>query len=101
MLDEGHRLKAEGRDVVVGYFEPHGRANTLARLGDLEVVPRRQIEYRGTVLEEMDTDAIMARQPEIALVDEVAHTNAPGSEREKRWQDVSELLEAGIDVIAT
>jgi two-component system sensor histidine kinase KdpD len=101
MLDEGHRLKAEGRDVVVGYFEPHGRVNTLARLGDLEVVPRRPIEYRGTVLEEMDTEAILARHPEVALVDELAHTNAPGSPREKRWQDVEQLLAAGIDVIAT
>jgi two-component system sensor histidine kinase KdpD len=101
MLEEGRRLQAEGWDVVVGYFEPHGRQGTFERLGDLEVVPRRKVEYRGTVLEEMDVDAILARKPEVALVDELAHTNAPGSPREKRWQDVEVLLGAGIDVITT
>jgi two-component system sensor histidine kinase KdpD len=101
MLDEGHRLRAEGREVVVGYFEPHGRAKTLERLRDLEVIPRRTIEYRGTTLEEMDVDAILARHPEMVLVDELAHTNVPGSERAKRWQDVELLLDAGIDVITT
>src|SRR5262249_46219835 len=101
MLDEGHRLKAEGRDVVVGYFEPHERPFTRARLGDLEVIPPRMGEYRGTPLPEMDVDAVLTRRPEIALVDELAHTNAPGSPREKRWQDVAALLEAGIDVITT
>ena len=101
MLQEGHRLRDEGRDVVVGYFEPHERRGTQAQLGDLEVVPRRKLEYRGTVQEELDTEAILARKPDVALVDELAHTNIPGSEREKRWQDVEALLSAGIDVIAT
>jgi two-component system sensor histidine kinase KdpD len=101
MLEEGHRLQAEGRDVVVGYFEPHRRAGTLARLGDLEVIPRRSQTYRGAELEEMDVAAILAREPEVTLVDELAHTNVPGSEREKRWQDVQVLLDAGIDVIST
>src|SRR6266851_9260089 len=101
MLEEGHRLRSEGRDVVVGYFEPHGRAGTLARLGDLEVIPRRRLEYRGTTLEEMDVDAILARRPQVVLVDELAHTNVPGSSRAKRWEDVEALLDAGIDVVAT
>jgi two-component system, OmpR family, sensor histidine kinase KdpD len=101
MLEEGRRLRSEGRGVVVGYFEPHGRAGTLARLGDLEVIPRRRVEYRGTTLEEMDVDAILARHPEVVLVDELAHTNVPGSPRAKRWEDVEVLLNAGIDVIAT
>jgi two-component system sensor histidine kinase KdpD len=101
MLEEGRRLREQGRDVVVGYFEPHGRAGTVSRLGDLEVIPRRKVEYRGTTLEEMDVDAILARHPEVVLVDELAHTNVPGSERAKRWEDVEVLLAAGIDVIAT
>ncbi|MBI3911227.1 MAG: universal stress protein [Armatimonadetes bacterium] len=101
MLQEGRRLKAEGKDVVVGYFEPHGRKGTVEQLGDLEVIPRRKVEYRGTVLEEMDVDAILARGPQVVLVDELAHTNAPGSPREKRWQDVEVLLDAGVDVITT
>jgi two-component system, OmpR family, sensor histidine kinase KdpD len=101
MLQEGRRLRAVARDVVVAYFESHGRAGTEAGLGDLEVVARRSVEYRGAVLEEMDTDAVLARRPAVALVDELAHTNAPGSAREKRWQDVELLLEAGIDVITT
>jgi two-component system sensor histidine kinase KdpD len=101
MLDEGNRRRARGEDVVVGYFEPHDRSETLARLGSLEVVPRRKISYRGSEWEEMDTEAILRRKPEVVLVDELAHTNVPGSEREKRWEDVEILLDAGISVLAT
>jgi two-component system sensor histidine kinase KdpD len=101
MLQEGHRLQADGHDVVVGYFEPHGRPYTTEQLGNLEVVPTRAVEYRGVTLQEMDVDAILARKPEVALVDELAHTNVPGSPRRKRWEDVEVLLEAGIDVITT
>jgi two-component system sensor histidine kinase KdpD len=101
MLGEGCRRKARGTDVVVGVVETHGREQTRAQLGDLEVVPRRAVEYRGTAFEEMDVDAILARRPEVALVDELAHTNVPGSRNEKRWQDVEELLAAGITVIST
>ena len=101
MLGEGYRRKQRGADVVVGLVETHGRAQTAAELRDLEVVPRRSVSYRGTTLEEMDVDAILARRPQVALVDELAHTNAPGSRNEKRWQDVDELLDAGIEVIAT
>ena len=98
MLCEANRRKQRGQDVVIGYIETHGRVGTVEQLGDLEVVPRMKIEYRGTVLEEMDTNAILARRPKWALVDELAHTNAPGSAREKRWQDVEILLDAGINV---
>jgi two-component system sensor histidine kinase KdpD len=101
MLQEGHRLKKLGVDVVVGIVETHGRADTAALIGDLELVPRRRIEYRGVVLEEMDLDAILARRPQVALVDELAHTNAPGSRNGKRYQGVQELLQAGIHVITT
>jgi two-component system sensor histidine kinase KdpD len=101
MLTEGRRLKRDGRDVVVGYVEDHGRAETGEQIGDLEVIPRRLVAYRGVAVEEMDTDAILRRNPEIALVDELAHTNAPGSPREKRWEDVEILRRAGIDVITT
>ena len=101
MLEEGQQLKAAGRDVVVGYFEPHGRADTIAKTEGLAVVPRRLVEYRGKQFEEMDTDAILARRPEICLVDEFPHSNVPGSSRSKRWEDVLVLLEAGIDVITT
>jgi two-component system, OmpR family, sensor histidine kinase KdpD len=100
MLNEGHRRKERGTDVVVGYVEPHGRPHTIEQLGDLEVIPRAEIPYRGTSFEEMDLDAVLARHPEVALVDEFAHTNVPGSRNEKRWQDVAELLDAGIDVIS-
>src|SRR5215468_9695138 len=86
MLQEGQQLKKQGVDVVVGLVETHGRAETLAQVGDLEQVPRRRIEYRGVVLEEMDLDAILARRPRIVLVDELAHTNAPGSRHAKRYQ---------------
>jgi two-component system sensor histidine kinase KdpD len=101
MLQEGHRLKRQGVDVVVGIVETHGRAETAALIGDLEQVPRRRIEYRGVVLEEMDQGALLKRHPQVALVDELAHTNAPGSSHAKRYQDVQELLDAGIHVITT
>ena len=86
MLDEGLDLKAKGADVVIGYFEPHGRKDTIAKTVGLEVVPRRVIEYRGTSFEEMDTEAILARRPQVCLVDEFAHTNVPGALRAKRWR---------------
>jgi two-component system, OmpR family, sensor histidine kinase KdpD len=101
MLNEGWRRHARGTDVVVGYLETHGRANTAAQVRDLPVVPRRQVEYRGQVLDEMDLDAVLARHPAVALVDELAHTDIPGGRHEKRWQDIEELLDAGIDVIST
>src|SRR5262245_22134048 len=101
MLNEGQRRAEYGEDVVVGYVEPHRRPKTAEQVGDLEVVPRRKVEYRGATLEEMDVVAVLARRPQVALVDELAHTNAPGSRNEKRWQDVEELLDAGISVIGT
>jgi len=101
MLTEAHELKQRGVDVVVGYFEPHGRKDTIALTEDLEVVPRQTIEYRGSRFEEMDSDAILARHPRVALVDEFPHTNVPGSPRLKRWEDVHVLLDAGIDVVTT
>lgn len=101
MLQEGQRLKRQGVDVVVGVVETHGRTDTAAQVGDLEQVPRRRVEYRGVVLEEMDTDAVLARKPTVALVDELAHTNAPGGRHAKRYQDVEELLRTGIHVITT
>ncbi len=101
MLDEGHTLAAQGHDVVVGYFEPHGRKETIALAEGLEFVPRRAIEYRGRRFEEMDTPAILQRHPEICLVDEFPHTNVPGAERSKRWEDVLVLLDAGVDVVTT
>lgn len=101
MLQEGQRLKRQGLDVVIGVVVTHGRIDTAAQVGELECVPPRRIEYRGIVLEEMDVDAILARRPAIALVDELAHTNAPGSRYAKRYQDVEELMRAGINVIAT
>jgi two-component system, OmpR family, sensor histidine kinase KdpD len=102
MLNEGHRRKQRGTDVVVGFVECHGRQLTEEMIGDLEVVPRKAVEYRGSRLEEMDLDAVLARHPKVALIDELAHTNVPGSGKdEKRWQDVLEILAAGIDVITT
>jgi two-component system sensor histidine kinase KdpD len=101
MLDEAQDLRRKGADIVIGYFEPHGRRDTIARAGDLETVPRRTLEYRGGDFEEMDPDAILHRHPAICLVDELPHTNVPGAGREKRWQDVIVLLEAGIDVSTT
>lgn len=101
MLNEGHRRESRGTDVVVGYLETHKRPQTAAQLGDLKVIPRKQVAYRGVTLEEMDTEAVIARHPKVALVDELAHTNAPGSKHAKRYQDVEELLNAGIDVVTT
>jgi two-component system sensor histidine kinase KdpD len=99
MLAEAHGLMERRVDVVIGFIETHARADTAALLPGLEVVPRRQVHYRGVVLEEMDVDAIVARGPQVALVDELAHTNVPGSKHHKRWEDVLELLDAGIDVV--
>jgi two-component system, OmpR family, sensor histidine kinase KdpD len=101
MLNEGHRRESRGTDVVIGYVETHGRSQTEAQIGDLEVIPRKKVTYRGVTLEEMDTDAIIARHPQVALVDELAHTNVAGSNHAKRYQDVEELLEAGINVVTT
>jgi two-component system sensor histidine kinase KdpD len=101
MLGEGRRRKQRGADVVVGLVETHGREQTVAQLGDLEVLPRVAVVYRGTTLYEMDVEGILNRRPDVVLVDEYAHTNAPGSRHEKRWQDVELLLEAGIEVIST
>src|SRR5215467_6938827 len=101
MLSEGHRRAERGADVVVGFAEPHGRPHTEALIEGLEVVPRKRLAYRGSTFEEMDVDAVLARRPQIALVDEIAHTNVPDSRNEKRWQDVEELLDAGIDVVTT
>ncbi len=101
MLNEGRRRKERGTDVVVGYVETHARAHTAEQVGDLEVVPRRILTYRGAALEEMDLDAVLARRPAVALVDELAHTNVPGSKHAKRWEDIDELLDVGIDVIST
>ena len=101
MLEEGRRLKAEGRDVVVAIVEHHGRAATSALLEGLDVLPRRSVDHKGVALDDLDLDAVLARKPEVALVDELAHTNAPGSPHAKRWQDVAALLDAGIDVIST
>jgi two-component system sensor histidine kinase KdpD len=101
MLDAARHLKADGVDVVIGYVETHGRAETEALLEGLEVIPRQRLEYHGTTLEEMDLDAILRREPQIVLVDELAHSNVPGARHLKRWQDVVEILEAGIDVYTT
>jgi two-component system, OmpR family, sensor histidine kinase KdpD len=101
MLNEGQRRRARGTDVVIAYVETYNRHLTVKAAEGLEVVPRRQVSYRGTTLEEMDTDGVIKRNPAVALVDELAHTNAPGSKHEKRWQDVEEILDAGISVITT
>jgi two-component system sensor histidine kinase KdpD len=101
MLAEGRRRRARGTDVVVGWVEPHGRPRTLEGIGDLEVVPGRAIEHRGVRVEEMDVDAVIARRPQMALVDELAHGNAPGSRNQKRYQDVLDLLASGVNVIST
>jgi two-component system sensor histidine kinase KdpD len=101
MLNEGHRREGRATDVVIGYVETHGRPQTQAQIGDLEMLPRKQVTYRGVTLEEMDTDAIIARHPKVVLVDELAHTNVPGSKHVKRYQDVEEIMDAGIDVITT
>jgi len=99
MLQEARALRARGLDVVVGFVETYGRAGTEAQLQDLEIVPRRPIEYRGVTMEEMDVDAILARRPEVCVVDELAHTNVPGSRHGKRYEDVVEILDAGIHVM--
>ncbi len=101
MLREGQAEAENGRDVVIGYLEPHGRAETIAQAEGLETVPRRRVAYRDSVLEEMDLPALLTRAPELALIDELAHTNAPGVEHEKRYQDVDDVLAAGIDVFST
>jgi two-component system sensor histidine kinase KdpD len=99
MLEEAHYLRGQGHDVVLGVIETHGRAETQARIGDLEVIAPRLVEYRDVVLPELDVDAVLARRPELVVVDELAHTNAPGSRHNKRYQDVEELVGAGISVI--
>ncbi|MEV0970852.1 DUF4118 domain-containing protein [Microtetraspora glauca] len=101
MLEEGQRVMAGGTDVVIGLLEPHGRRLTAKMAEGLEVVPRRTLVYRGHVFTEMDTEAVLDRRPQVALVDELAHTNVPGAGNEKRWQDVERILDAGIDVITT
>ena len=101
MLDEAQQMSKHGVDVVIGYFEPHGRKDTIAKTEGLETIPRRKVDYRGSVFEEMDTEAILQRHPQVCVVDEFPHTNVPGSERTKRWEDVLCLLDAGIDVLTT
>ena len=101
MLEEAHALKAKGVDVVIGYFEPHGRKDTIAKTEGLEILPRKVIEYRGSTFQEMDTEAILARHPQVAMIDEFPHTNVPGSAREKRWEDVLLILDHGISVMTT
>jgi two-component system sensor histidine kinase KdpD len=99
MLREAHALRARGLDVVIGYVETYGRRDTEAQLKDLEIIPRRQVEYRGVTMEEMDVDAIVRRKPQVCVVDELAHTNVPGSRRAKRYEDVLEILDAGVHVM--
>lgn len=99
MLEEAQQLKRQGKDIVVGYFEPHGRKDTIAKTAGLELIPRCIVAYRGSTFEEMDNTAILSRRPATCLVDELAHTNVPGSERSKRWEDVQVLLDTGIDVM--
>lgn len=101
MLTEAQALKRNGHDVVIAWFEPHGRKDTIAQTEGLEFIPRRVIEHRGAMFEDMDTQAVLRRNPEIAVVDEFAHTNVPGSERARRWQDVMIVLDAGIDVLTS
>src|SRR5689334_20278971 len=101
MLEEGHRRATRGTDVGVGLVETHGRARTAELLDSLELVARRTMHYRGGTFDEMAVDAVLRRCPQVALVDELAHTNVPGSRHAKRWQDVEELLDAGITVITT
>ena len=101
MLEEGHRLRSEGIDVVIGLLETHNREETAKKAKGLELIPRQHINWESVILTEMDTEAILKRQPQLALVDELAHTNVPNAEREKRYQDVEILLEAGIDVYST
>lgn len=100
MLQEAHDLRRRDVDVVVGFVETHGRDDTQAQVRDIEVVPRQRIAYRGVTLEEMDIDAVIERHPEVAIVDELAHTNVPGARHRKRWEDVIELLDTGVNVIS-
>ena len=99
MIEDAHRFRREGTDVVIGFVESHGRAETEAKIAGLEMVPRRRIDYRGVIVEEMDLDAVRTRRPALCVVDELAHTNAPGSRHPKRYQDVLELLDVGIGVM--
>src|SRR5271165_1364838 len=99
MLEQAHQLKKQGVDVVIGLVEPHGRAETAALIHDLEIIPEKKIVYRSVTLKEMDLDAILARKPDTCVVDELAHTNVPGSRNRKRYEDVLELLDAGINVM--
>lgn len=101
MLEEAQQLKSKGVDVAIGYFEAHNRQNTIEKAQGLEIVPRKKVAYRNLTFEEMDTEAILSRHPQVAVVDEFPHTNVPGSERAKRWEDVETLLDAGIDVLTT
>ncbi len=101
MLEEAQQLKASGEDIVIGYFEPHGRKETIAKTEGLETIARKEIRYRESLFEEMDTGAILARNPHVCVVDEFPHTNVPGTERQKRWEDVEVLLAAGMDVLTT
>jgi two-component system sensor histidine kinase KdpD len=101
MLQEGHAAQDDGRDVVIGILETHGRADTAALVEGLEVIPRRSVEYRGTELQEMDLPAVFRRAPELCLIDELAHTNAPGVEHHKRYEDIDDVLDAGVDVFST
>jgi two-component system sensor histidine kinase KdpD len=100
MINEAHDLRQRGIDAVIGFVETHGRADTIGQLRDIEIVPRQRIEYRGVALEEMDLDHVIARRPQVAVVDELAHTNVPGVRHRKRWEDVMELLDVGINVIS-
>src|SRR4051812_25441762 len=101
MLEEAQSLRSKGVDVVIGYFEPHGRKDTIAKTAGIETVPRKRVEYRGSFFEEMDAEAIIARHPQVAVVDEFPHTTVPGSSRTKRWEDVLAILDEGIDVLTT
>lgn len=101
MLEEARQAREQGADVVIGYFEPHGRPDTIEQSHGIETVPRKAVRYRGRVFEEMDTEAVIRRRPRVSLVDELAHTNVPGSERSKRWEDVVLLLQSGISVWTT
>jgi two-component system sensor histidine kinase KdpD len=101
MLADAHELAKKGVDIVIGYLEPHGRKDTIVQAQGLELIPRCKVEYRGSVFEEMDTEAILRRHPQVCVVDELPHTNVPGSGHVKRWENVLELLEGGIDVLTT
>jgi two-component system sensor histidine kinase KdpD len=101
MLSEAHRRRSYGEDVVVGFVETHGRRATQNMLEGLELLPRKRVEYRGVIVEELDVEAVLRRRPAVCLVDELAHTNAPGSEREKRYEDVEVILDAGSNVVTT